>query len=388
MSDNFIPLSEPSFQGREKELVNKAIDTTWVSSGGAYVNQFEDDIASYVDSKYAIATSNGTAALHTALIDAGISENHEVIVPTVTFISPINTVRYVNANPIFMDCDEYLNIDIVKLKDFLEKECKFSKGDLINKKSGRIIKAIIPVHIFGHPVNIAKIMFLAEKFNLVVIEDATESLGSYYVKGKFKDKMTGTIGHYGCYSFNGNKLVTTGGGGMIVTDDKEKAEHMKYLTTQAKDDPQKYIHNEVGYNYRMTNLQAALGIAQLENIKKYINLKRKNFQKYKNKIDTLEGLELISEPDYGYSNYWLYSLIVKNSYNLTRNELLKKFANCNISVRPLWYLNHLQKPFSKFQNYKIEKAFYFHKHVLNLPCSINIKDDEIERVLKVLEKEV
>jgi perosamine synthetase len=226
---------------------------------------------------------------------------------------------------------------------------------------------------------------LAEKYNLEVIEDAAESLGSRYRKGKYKGKMTGTIGDIGCFSFNGNKIISSGGGGMIVTNDGEKAGHMKYLTTQAKNDELYYIHDEVGFNYRMTNLQAALGTAQLENLNYFIQIKRKNFEYYKNALNGYKGLTFIDDPDYAESNNWFYSLIVDNDeYGMTRDELLKKLREENIKVRPLWFLNHMQKPYKDHQAYKIEKALWYYHRVLNLPCSVNLTIDDIERVISVL----
>ncbi len=384
---NFIPLSVPSFQGREKELVNKAIISEWVSSGGSFVSLFEKNIAKYVGIKRAIATSSGTAALHIALLESGVGRGDEVIVPTVTFIAPINTVRYVGAEPIFMDCDEYLNIDVKKIEEFIEKKCNFNGKYLKNRNTGKVIKAIIPVHVFGHPVNMEHLMELAKKYNLIVIEDATESLGSRWIEGKFRNSKAGTIGDIGCFSFNGNKLITTGGGGMIVCNDGKKAGHMKYLTTQAKDDEVKYIHNEIGYNYRMSNLQAALGVAQLENIEKYIEIKRKNFKIYFNSLNGYKGLSFIEEPKYSRSNYWFYSLIVdKEKFGLSNIELMNKLAENKIQSRPLWFLNHLQKPFKSYLSYKIERAYNYYEKVLNIPCSVNLSEEEIDLVVRVIKK--
>jgi len=385
VNEKFIPLSVPSFQGNELKYVSNCIETEWVSTAGEYVDRFEKEFARYVGSKYAVACSNGTAALHISLILAGVSSEDEVIIPTVTFIAPVNTIRYIDASPIFMDCDEYLNIDVENTKIFCEEECHFNGTYLINKKSGKKVKAIIPVHIFGHPVRIDELMKLSKKYNLKIIEDSTESLGSYYTKGDFKDKKTGTIGDLGCFSFNGNKIITTGGGGMLVTDNKEFAEKAKYLTTQAKDDPVYYVHNEVGYNYRMTNLQAALGVAQLEKIEKYIEIKRKNFILYKEAIDNIEGLSLIDEPEYAFSNFWMYSLVVEEEkYGKNRDELLKALSEAKIQTRPLWKLNHTQKPFEIFEALDMENSEKTYKKILNIPCSVNIREEDITRITGVL----
>ncbi|MFH1678190.1 MAG: LegC family aminotransferase [Candidatus Omnitrophota bacterium] len=385
MDNNFIPLSVPCLRGNELKYVKECIDTEWVSSAGTYVNRFEEGIAQYSGAKYAVACSSGTSALHICLVLSGVNEQDEVIVPSITFIAPVNTVRYVGARPVFMDCDDYLNINTDKLTEFCEQECYFTGGRLINKKTTSVIKALIPVHVFGSPVNIEPLMDLAEKYNLKIIEDATESLGSYYINGKYKNQKTGTIGDFGCYSFNGNKIITTGGGGMIVTNSPAYAQKAKYLTTQAKDDEVRFVHNQVGYNYRMNNLQAAIGCAQLEKISGYIDVKRKNFLIYKEGIADIEGLDLIGEPDYGFSNFWHYSLMVdKNKYGLSRDELMEKLSRNNIQARPLWQPNHLQAPYKDYQAYRIEKALYYHKNILSIPCSVSLTGQDIDKVIGVL----
>ena len=385
LKDKKIPLSVPSIQGNEWRYVKECLDTGWVSSKGSYVSRFEADIARYTGAKYAVACANGTSALHICLILSRVKEQDEVIVPTVTFVAPVNAIRYVGARPSFMDCDDYLNIDTEKLAEFFEKECYFTGKDLVNKKSKSRIKAIIPVHIFGNPVNIEPIMRLACKYNLKVIEDATESLGSYYTKGRYKNRKAGTIGDFGCYSFNGNKIITTGGGGMIVTDNPEYAQRAKYLTTQAKDDSVRYIHNEIGYNYRMTNVQAAIGCAQLEQIDNYIKIKRNNFMVYREAVSDIKGLDLIGEPDYGFSNFWYYSLLVdKEAYSINRDELMSRLSEDNIQSRPLWKLNHLQLPYKDCQTYRIKRANDYYDRILNIPCSVSLIKENIEKVIKVL----
>ena len=388
MSKKFIPLSVPSIQGNEWKYVKECLDAEWVSSKGSYVSRFEADLTQYAGVKHAVACSNGTSALHISLILSEVEEHDEVIVPTVTFIAPVNTVRYVRATPIFMDCDDCLNIDVDKLTEFCDEECDFTGKELINKKSGATIKAIIPVHVFGNPVNIAPLMDLAYKYNLKVIEDAAESLGSYYIGGKYNNKKTGTIGDFGCYSFNGNKIITTGGGGMIVTNNQEYAQKAKYLTTQAKDDSLRYIHNEIGYNYRMTNVQAAIGCAQLEQIEKYIRIKRENFLLYKEKIKNMKGLDLIGEPNYGFSNFWHYSLLIdEEEYGCSRDELIQRLSRNNIQSRPLWRLNHLQQPYKDSRAYKINRALYYQERILSIPCSIMMKNQQIGKVISILKNE-
>jgi perosamine synthetase len=382
-----IPLSVPSFRGNEKRYVESAVESTWVSTGGSRVAEFEMKIASYNGVKNGVACSSGTAALHAALIECGVEEGDEVIVPTVTFIAPVNAVRYLSAVPVFMDCDDHLNIDCSKVEEFLCRECVLKGHSAINRSTNRRVKAIIPVHVFGHPVDMEQLVPLAEKFRLSVIEDATESLGSYYRTGTLKGRKTGAVGRFGCYSFNGNKIITTGGGGMIVMDDKKAARHLKYLTTQAKDDELYYIHNEIGYNYRMTNLQAALGLAQLESLDAYIAIKRENFRKYVGLLEGRRGLSFIEEPPYGFSNYWMYALVVDDElYGVPRDVLLKKLLAAGIEARPLWHLCHAQRPYAGFQAYRIEKALRFQREVLNVPCSVGITEEEIKTVVEWIKR--
>ncbi|MCK4815244.1 aminotransferase class I/II-fold pyridoxal phosphate-dependent enzyme, partial [bacterium] len=255
-----IPISVPTIQGNEWKYIKECLDTGWVSSAGKYVDKFEEEICRFTGTKYAVACVNGTAALHVSLRLVGVQPTDEVIVPTLTFISPVNAVRYLNAEPIFMDADDYYNIDAQKTIRFIKDESEFKNGFSYNKKTGKRISAIIPVHVFGNAVNLEELTAICTERNIKVIEDATESLGTIYTKGRFTGKHTGTTGDIGCFSFNGNKIITTGGGGMIVTNNEEYAKRARYLTTQAKDDQVRYVHNEIGYNYRLTNIQAALGV--------------------------------------------------------------------------------------------------------------------------------
>ena len=278
MNHKFIPLSVPNFKGNELKYVTEAIESEWVSTGGAFIDKFEKEVTSYVKSSGAVACQNGTSGLHIALEICGVKRDDEVIVPTLTFIAAINPVRYIGAEPVFMDCDDTLSMDMDKLEAFCETECDFIEGRLINKKTTRPIKAVLVVHIFGNMADMARLMPIAEKYNLMVVEDATEAIGTYYISGKYRGKYAGTIGNVGVYSFNGNKIITTGGGGMIVSNDQMLLKKAKHLTTQAKSDELYYTHDEVGYNYRMTNLQAALGLAQLEQLEAFIEIKKNNYE--------------------------------------------------------------------------------------------------------------
>ncbi len=382
-----IPLSVPEISGNEWKYVKECLDTGWVSSVGKFVDRFEQEICRFTGAEHAVACVNGTAALHIALILAGVQAEDEVLVPTLTFIAPINTVRYVGAVPVFFDCDDYYNFDVEKLATFLKKETYRKKGQLFNKTTHRRIRAILPVHIFGNALRLEELMTLAAEYDLKVIEDATESLGTVYSSGKYAGKATGTIGDFGTLSFNGNKIITTGGGGMILTNDEELARKAKYLTTQAKDDALHYIHHEIGFNYRLNNVQAAIGVAQLEQLPEFLKVKKKNYDLYQELLKEIPGLQLAPLPDYAENNRWLYALqIDEQQYGLNRDQLMEKFLVNGVQVRPIWYLNHWQKPYRNFQTYHIEKAPALFTKTLNLPSSVNLKQTEIEEIIAILKK--
>lgn len=382
--EKFIPLSIPNLKGNEKKYVLDAIDQEWVSTGGKYINRFEEEIAKYLNVNSAVACQSGTAGLHLSLILSGVNGGDEVIVPTLTFIAAVNPIKYLGAYPIFMDCDDTLTIDAEKVEKFCEEECNFIDGNLINKKSKRHVKAIIVVHVFGNVADMEKIMDIASRYNLKVIEDATEALGSVFISGSFKGKYAGSIGDFGVYSFNGNKIITTGGGGMIIAKDEKLLSKARYLSTQAKDDSLYYIHNEIGYNYRMTNLQGALGLGQLEQLDKFINKKKENYKLYKSNIDTIEGLSLMDFKNNIAPNYWFYCLLIDNKYPLKRDELIKFLLEKGIQSRPIWGLIQNQKPYRQCEAYKVEKAKYYIDRVINIPCSTNLKKNDIDTVVKTL----
>jgi len=266
MMKKIIPLSVPNLSLDILENVKETIETGWVSTGGCFIKEFEEKVAKYVGVEKAVSCQSGTAGLHLALRVLGIGPGDEVIVPTVTFIAAVNPVKYMGAEPVFMDCDDTLNMDMDKLEEFLKNESYFTEGKVINRKTNRVIKAVIVVHVFGNPANIEKLMEIKEKYNLKVVEDATEALGSYYLEGKYAGKHCGTIGDIGVYSFNANKIITTGGGGMVVSHNKELLDKVEFLSTQAKTDSLYFIHDEIGYNYRMTNIQAAFGVDQIDRL--------------------------------------------------------------------------------------------------------------------------
>ncbi|MBT1247039.1 MULTISPECIES: LegC family aminotransferase [unclassified Thermosipho (in: thermotogales)] len=385
----YIPLSVPNFIGNEEKYVLDAIKSAWVSTGGSYIAKFEEEIAKYLNIQKAVAVQSGTAGIHLGLKLLGIKPGDEVIVPTLTFIAAVNPVKYLYADPVFMDCDDSLNMDMNKLETFLKKECELTKEGPKNKTTGKIIKAIVIVHVFGNMADMESLMYIAKKYSLKVLEDATEALGTKYVSGKYKEKFAGTIGDVGVYSFNGNKIITTGGGGMLVAKDLESVKNAKYLSTQAKDDALYYIHNKIGYNYRMTNLQAALGVAQLEQLERFIEIKTKNYELYKKLISKIEGLKLLNFGENTRPNYWFYSLFIKSD-KISRDSLLKELKKEGIETRPIWYLNHLQKPFKNNYAYKIEKAKYYWERVLNIPCSTNLTEDDVryvsEKIKEILKR--
>lgn len=379
-----IPLSVPHISGNEWKYIKECLDSEWVSSAGTYVERFEQDICRYTDSKYAVACVNGTAALHIALLLADVHPDDEVIVPTLTFIAPINAVRYVKAVPVFMDCDDFYNIDVEKTTRFIKEETRFKDGWSYNRKTGRRITAVIPVHVYGNGVDLIEFALLCRERNIKLIEDATESLGTVYAGGALDRRHTGTIGGIGCFSFNGNKIITTGGGGMIVTDDAEYADRAKYLTTQAKDDPAEYIHDSIGYNYRLTNIQAAMGVAQLERLPEFIAIKEKNYYIYKREIDGIDGLSLAGTPDYCRPNHWMYCLRVDaGAYGRDRDGLRRRMSEEGIETRPVWQLNHLQKPYMNCQAYRIDHAHGLRRITLNIPCSVNLDPGDIQKVVSV-----
>lgn len=376
MENKFIPLSVPNLKGNELKYVTKAIETEWVSSGGAYINEFEDMTAKYVNSSGAVACQSGTAGIHLALIATGVKAENEVIVPALTFIAAINPVKYVGAEPVFMDCDESLCMDMKKVEMFCEQECVFKEGQLINKKTGRHIKAMIVVHIFGNMADMELALRIKEKYNLVLIEDATEALGSYVSQGTLKGRFAGVIGDVGVFSFNGNKIITTGGGGMVVSNDINLLSHIKYLSTQAKDDTLYYTHQSIGYNYRMTNLQAAVGVAQLEQLEHFIEIKNNNYDAY-----IQSGIALLPFRSNIRSNKWFYSYLSKR-----RDELIAFLQDKGIQTRPIWHLICDLKPYETAQKYGVKCAYQYWEQVVNLPCSTNLTDQDIQRVIHCIKE--
>lgn len=367
--------------------LRECLESGWVSTGGRFISEFENKVAKYVGIDKAVGVQSGTAGLHLALRVLGVKSGEEVIVPTLTFIAAVNPITYLGAEPVFIDCDDTLCMDPIKLRRFCEEECELREGQLYNKKSGKCIKAIVVVHVFGNMADMEKIMDIAREYNLKVLEDSTEALGSYYIEGRYAGKYAGTIGDMGVYSFNANKIITTGGGGMVVSNNRELLKKVRFLSVQAKTDPLYFVHDEIGYNYRMLNIQAALGTDQIDRLERFIEAKIKNYKLYKDGIKNIEGLELLSFNQGIRANHWFYSLLVdKERYGLDKDELLIKLNEMGIQTRHIWGLIHEQKPYLKHEAYMMEKSTYYIDRILNIPCSSSLTEREVENVIEVLKK--
>ncbi len=363
-TDEFIPLHEPRFIGNEKKYVNECIDSTFVSSVGKFVDQFEAEVAKYTGSKYAIATVNGTAALHISLLMAGVIRDDEVITQPLTFVATCNALSYIGAHPVFVDVDkETLGLSPEKLEHYLQKNTEIVNGSCINTLTKRRIKAIVPMHTFGFPARINELCEVCEKYGLVLVEDAAESLGSFY-----NDKHTGTFGLLGTLSFNGNKTITTGGGGMIITNDKEIALKAKHITTTAKIPHRwNYNHDMIAYNYRLPNINSALGCAQMESLPIFISKKRELAKSY---IDFFKNKApiFIEEPMGTLSNYWLNALIMKNLED--RNSFLEATNDYGVMTRPIWSLMSNLEMFKNAPKGNLENAIWLEERVVNIPSSV------------------
>ncbi len=381
VSEGTIPLCVPEIHGNEWKYIKECLDTNWVSSVGPFVDRFERELAAYVGTRYAVATVNGTAALHIALLVAGVQPDDEVLVSTLTFISPANAIRYVGAWPVFIDAEpNYWQMDPQKVVDFLENGCQWRDGALYNKTTRRRVKAIIPVHILGHPCDMDPILEIAHKYELPVIEDATESLGA-----KYKGRIVGHLGDIACFSFNGNKIITTGGGGMIVTDNEAWARKAKYLTMQAKDDPLEYVHNEIGYNYRLTNIQAAMGVAQLEKLDKHIAAKRRIAGTYTQAFKDIPGLSPMHEAKWAFSIFWMYTVLVdKAQSGIGSRDLLRGLAKHKIQTRPLWQPVHLSRAHRDGVVLPCPVAERLNRDAISLPCSAGLTQEEQVRVIHIV----
>ena len=385
----FIPLSIPNFEGNERKYVDDAIDQGWVSTGGAYITKLEEELAKFLHTDNVAACQSGTSALHLSLVQAGVKPGDVVLVPPLTFIAAVNPVKYQFATPVFIDCDDSFCMDPVKLASFCEEECEWD-GTVLKYKDADV-KAVVVVHVFGNLADMEAIMDIADKYSLKVIEDSTEALGTHYTEGKYAGRYAGTIGHFGAFSFNGNKIITTGGGGAVTSNDPKVVDHIRFLSTQAKTDPHFYIHDEVGFNYRMTNLQAALGVAQMEELPEFIRRKQANYELYKELFDGFEYGKLMPFREGTSSNKWFYSLnIDREKVTASMRDIILALREKGIETRAIWGLINEQKPYQGEVTYKLEKAPYYAERILNIPASTQIMEEEIryvaDEVKQLLEK--
>lgn len=381
-----ILLHEPFFFSDELKNLSNCINSGWVSTGGQYVRKLELQISKFTKSKYSVALNSGTSALDLSLKAINIENGDEVIVPTITFIAPVNSILYNNAKPIFMDVDEYGNIDVEKVESFLFKETRFNGKYTINKKTKKKIRAIIVVHVFGNVSSFKKLIKLCKKKNIKIIEDASESMGSFLALSSSSIKQhTGTLGDIGCFSFNANKIITTGAGGAIITNSKKVYEKIQHISTQAKKDAIKFIHDEVGYNMKLNNISASIGVSQFKVINKILQKKKKIHQFYKKNINKLNNFKVISPPSYSKSNFWINLLKIKHNKSKEFKEfVINKFFDEGIQVRPVWYPNHLQEKMVKFQRYNLKNFQDYFDQTICLPSGYNLKNYEMNKVIKIL----
>ncbi len=376
-----IPLSVPEFQGNEWIYLKECLDSGWVSSAGPFVERFEKDVARKVGAKEAVAVMNGTVGLQIALQVIGVEPGDEVLVSDLTFVAPVNAIRYCQATPIFIDADPTIwQMDVEKLEAFLNTECQARDEVCFNKKTGRRIRAILPVHILGLACEMDRMMGLARRFHLKVVEDAAEAIGVRY-----RGKHVGTFGDVGVFSFNGNKVITCGGGGMLVTDDARLARRARYLTTQAKDDEMEYLHNEIGYNYRLTNLQAALGCAQLEQMDRFLFKKREIARQYEEGFKGLEGVTLMPRPSHTEPTYWLYTILMSKGTTLAQRQgMIQKLRIQGIGARPLWHPIHGLPPYAQAQAFEIEHSVSLYTRGVSLPSSVGLTPEEQSQSIRCL----
>jgi aminotransferase in exopolysaccharide biosynthesis len=361
-----VMLHEPSLKGNEWLYLKECLDSTFVSSVGKFVDRFELGLASFTGAKHAVAVVNGTAALHIALKLAGVTPGGEVLIPALTFVATANAVTYCNATPHLVDSEERtLGIDAGKLRDYLAHHTEQRSGQCINRATGRVIRALVPMHTFGHPVSLDALLAVAHDFNLVIVEDAAESLGSTY-----HGQYTGTFGLLGTLSFNGNKTITTGGGGAILTNDATLARHAKHLTTTAKlPHAWEYRHDEIAYNYRLPNLNAALGCAQLEQLPTMLAAKRTLFARYQAAFSSLQGIALVAEPEQCQSNYWLQTLLLDDDQADQRDPILAATNAAGYMTRPAWILMHELAQFKDCPRMDLTVAQSLSQRLINIPSS-------------------
>ena len=369
-----VALHEPSFIGNEWSYLRECLDSTFVSSVGKFVDRFESDLCTFTGAKYAVAVVNGTAALHIALKLAGVKADDEVLIPALTFVATANAVTYCGATPHFVDSeDKTLGVDVKKLREYLQINSELIGSRCINRKTGNVISAMVPMHTFGHSVDLDGLLAIAHDFKITLVEDAAESLGSYY-----RGKHTGTFGTLGTLSFNGNKIISTGGGGAILTNSEELAKRAKHITTTAKlPHAWDYRHDEIGYNYRMPNLNAALGCAQLEELQSMLLAKRTLFKHYQKAFALISGMTLFSEPGQCQSNYWLQTILLDVDHANQRDAILKKTNDAGLMTRPAWVLMNELTPYKDCPHMDLSGSKSLSNRLINIPSSSGLKLSEI-----------
>jgi len=360
-----IPLHAPRFMGNEKKYLNECIDSTFVSSVGKFVDRFEEMLAGYTGSRKAVVCVNGTSALHIALLLVGVERNDEVITQSLTFIATCNAISYIGAHPVFVDVDkDTMGLSPLAVEAWLKEYAEIKNNTCHNKKTGRRIKACVPMHTFGHPVHLDELISVCEKYHLELVEDAAESIGSFY-----KGKHTGTFGKVGVLSFNGNKTITTGGGGMLLFNDEKLGAYAKHLTTQAKAPHRwEFVHDEIGYNYRMPNINAALGCAQMEYLDKMLANKRETAMKYKEFFQGIDNIDFFDKPENCQSNFWLNAILLKD--RKMRDNFLQYSNDHGVMTRPIWQLMNRLPMFADCQTDDLTNTIWFEERVVNLPSSV------------------
>ena len=379
----FIPLSVPNFCGNERKYVDEALDGAWVSTSGAKVGEMEECIANYVGSPAAVCCASGSAGLHLAALAAGVKAGDEVIVPALTFIASVNpTTRYVGAQPVFFGCDATATMDPDAVEDFCANQCELRADGLYNKRTGARVSALVLVHVFGNMADMPRFLRIAKDYKLTLIEDAAEALGTKYTEGELAGKFAGTMGDVGAYSFNGNKIITTGTGGTLVSNHPEWTARAKHLSTQAKTDLLQFKHDEVGYNYRMTNIDACLGLAQMELLEGFIEHKTARYEQYKAALDGVKGFSMLPFREGTRPNYWFYSLLLPD--RLERDSVIARLQAQGIQTRPVWSLINEQCDYGDCETHAMDVAREYRRRIVNIPCSTNLTEAQCARVIEAV----
>ena len=379
----FIPLSVPNFCGNERKYVDEALEGAWVSTSGAKVGEMEACVAKYVGSHEAVCCASGSAGLHLAALVAGVKPGDEVIVPALTFIASVNpTTRYVGAEPVFFGCDATATMDPDAVEDFCANQCELKAQGLYNRRTGARVSALVVVHVFGNMADMPRFLQIARRYKLVLIEDAAEALGTRYTAGELAGRFAGTMGDVGVYSYNGNKIITTGTGGTLVSNHPDWAARAKHLSTQAKTDLLQFKHDEVGYNYRMTNLDACLGLAQMEQLEGFIAHKAARYEQYRAALDGVRGFSLLPFREGTRPNHWFYSLLLPE--RLERDAVIEKLQGQGIQTRPVWSLIPEQCDYGRSEAYAMGTAREYRRRIVNIPCSTNLTEAQCSRVIEAI----